>query len=68
MNINVVTITTEFLASLIFLFGGMVQESMPLSPNYIEDAFEKLVAASEKLARGANALLCSLSFDDTHQS
>ena len=48
MNINVVTITTEFLASLIFLFGGMVQESMPLSPNYIEDAFEKLVAASEK--------------------
>ena len=48
MNINVVTITTEFLATLIFLFGGMVQESMLLSPNYIEDAFEKLVAASEK--------------------
>ena len=48
MNINVVTITTEFLASLILLFGGMVQERMPLSPNYIEDAFEKLVAASEK--------------------
>ena len=48
MNTNVVTITTEFLASLIFIFGAMVQESMPLSPNYIEDAFEKLVAASEK--------------------
>ena len=48
MNINVVTITTEFLASLIFIFGAMVQESMLLSPNYIEDAFEKLVAASEK--------------------
>ena len=48
MNINVVTITTEFLASLIFIFGGMVQESILLSPNYIEDTFEKLVAASEK--------------------
>ena len=48
MNTNVVTITTEFLASLIFIFGAMVQESMLLSPNYIEDAFEKLVAASEK--------------------
>ena len=48
MNINAVTITTVFLASLIFLFGGMVQESILLSPNYIEDTFEKLVAASEK--------------------
>ena len=48
MNINVVTITTEFLASLIFIFGGMVQESILLSPNYIEDTFEKLVAPSEK--------------------
>ena len=48
MNINVVTITTEFLAVLIFIFGEMVQNSILLSPNYIEDAFEKLVAASEK--------------------
>ena len=48
MNINVVKITTEFLASLTFIFGGMVQNSILLSPNYIEDAFEKLVAASEK--------------------
>ena len=48
MNINVVTITTEFLASLIFIFGGMVQESILLSPNYIEDTFEKLVAPSGK--------------------
>ena len=48
MNINVVTITTECLAGLTFTFGGMVQNSILLSPNYIEDAFEKLVAASEK--------------------
>ena len=48
MNINVVTITTVFLTSLIFIFGAMVQESILLSPNYIEDTFEKLVAASEK--------------------
>ena len=48
MNINVVTITTEFLAILTFIFGTMVQGSILLSPNYIEDAFEKLVAASEK--------------------
>ena len=48
MNIDVVKITTEFLASLTFIFGGMVQNSILLSPNYIEDAFEKLVAASEK--------------------
>ena len=48
MNINVVAITTEFLAILTFIFGMMVQESILLSPNYIEDAFEKLVAASEK--------------------
>ena len=30
MNINVVTITTAFLASLIFIFGGMVQQSILL--------------------------------------
>ena len=48
MNINVVTIMTTFLAILTFIFGGMVQNSILLSPNYIEDAFEKLVAASEK--------------------
>ena len=48
MNINVVTITTTFLAILTFVFGGMVQNSILLSPIYIEDAFEKLVAASEK--------------------
>ena len=48
MNINVVTITTECLEILILLFRRMVQESILLSPNYIEDAFEKLVAASEK--------------------
>ena len=48
MNINVVAITTEFLAILTRIFGMMVQESILLSPNYIEDAFEKLVAASEK--------------------
>ena len=48
MNINVVTITTEFLAVLTFIFGEMVQNSILLSPNYIDDAFEKLVAASEK--------------------
>ena len=47
-NINVVTITTEFLAILTFTLAGMVQESILLSTNYIEDAFEKLVAASEK--------------------
>ena len=48
MNFNVVTITTVFLACLIIIFGGMVQKSIFLKPNYIEDAFEKLVAASEK--------------------
>ena len=48
VNINVVTITTEFLAILILFFGKMVQESILSRPNYIEDAFEKLVAASEK--------------------
>ena len=48
MNINVVTITTECLEILILLFRRMVQESILLKPNYIEDAFEKLVAASEK--------------------
>ena len=47
MKINVVTMT-EFLAILTFIFGMMVQESIRLSPNYIEDAFEKLVAVSEK--------------------
>ena len=48
MNINVVTITTECLEILILLFRRMVQESILLKPHYIEDAFEKLVAASEK--------------------
>ena len=48
MNINVAAITTQFVAILTFIFGGMVQNSILLSPNYIEDAFEKLVAASEK--------------------
>ena len=48
MNINVVTITTEFLAILILSFGAMVLKSILLSPNYIEDAFAKIVAASEK--------------------
>ena len=48
MNINVVTITTECLEILIILFRRMVQESILLSPNYIEDTFEKLVAPSEK--------------------
>ena len=48
MNINVVTITTECLEILILLFRRMIQESILLKPNYIEDAFEKLVAASEK--------------------
>ena len=47
VNINVVTITTEFLAILILFFGKMVQERILLRPHYIEDAFEKLVAASE---------------------
>ena len=48
MNINVVTITTEFVEILTAVFGKMVQESILLRPHYIEDAFEKLVAASEK--------------------
>ena len=48
MNINVVTIPTECLEILILLFRRMVQESILLKPHYIEDAFEKLVAASEK--------------------
>ena len=48
MNINVVKITTEFLAFLTGIFEWIVQEGILLRPNYIEDAFEKLVAASEK--------------------
>ena len=48
MNINVVKITTEFLAFLTGTFEWIVQEGILLRPNYIEDAFEKLVAASEK--------------------
>ena len=48
MNTNIVIITTEFLTSLTTVFGAMVQESILLSPHYIEDAFEKLVAVSEK--------------------
>ena len=47
MNINVVAIT-EVLESLTVVFGGMVQESIRLRPIYTEDAFEKLVATSEK--------------------
>ena len=37
MNINVVSITTFPLAILTFLFGKMVQESILLRPNYIEE-------------------------------
>ena len=48
MNINVETITTELVAILTVVFGKMVQESILLRPHYTEDAFEKLVAASEK--------------------
>ena len=48
MNINVVTITTEFVEILTAVLAEMVQKGILLSPNYIEDAFEKLVAASEK--------------------
>ena len=46
-NINVVAIT-DFLESLTVVFGDMVQETIHLRPNYIEDTFEKLVVASEK--------------------
>ena len=48
MNNNVAAITTESVEILTAVFGGMVQEGILLSPNYIEYAFEKLVAASEK--------------------
>ena len=48
VNINVVTITTALLAILTLVLAGMVQKSILLRPNYIEDAFEKLVAVSEK--------------------
>ena len=48
MNINVETITTELVEILTVVFGKMVQESILLRPHYTEDAFEKLVAASEK--------------------
>ena len=48
MNINVETITTKLVEILIVVFGKMVQESILLRPHYTEDAFEKLVAASEK--------------------
>ena len=48
VNNNVVTITTALLAMLTLILAGMVQKSILLRPNYIEDAFEKLVAASEK--------------------
>ena len=78
MNINVVKITTEFLAFLTGTFEWIVQEGILLRPNYIEDAFEKLVAASEKRTEQLKsknwqeeqemALLCSPTFDDTFQS
>ena len=48
MNINVVAITTEFVAILTLIFVGIVHRSKLLSPKNIEDTFEKLVAASEK--------------------
>ena len=48
MNINVVKITRLFLVCLTVTFGVMAKKSIFLKPNYIEDAFEKLVAASEK--------------------
>ena len=48
VNINFLTLTTAFLPLVTVIFGGMVQDSILLRPNYIEDAFEKLVAASEK--------------------
>ena len=38
----------EDLESYTDVFGEMVQERKPLGPNFIEDAFELLVAASEK--------------------
>ncbi|CAH3178920.1 unnamed protein product, partial [Porites evermanni] len=47
MNINVVAIT-EVLESLTVVFGGREKESIRLRPIYIDDAFEKLVAISEK--------------------
>ena len=48
MNINVVAITTEFVAILTVIFVGILHSSKLLSPKNIEDTFEKLVAASEK--------------------
>ena len=48
VNINVVTITTLLLSILTFILAAMVQTSILLRPSYIEDAFEKLVALSEK--------------------
>ena len=48
VNINVVTITTLLLSTLTFILAVMVQTSILLRPSYIEDAFEKLVAESEK--------------------
>ena len=48
VNINVVTITTLLLSILALILTVMVQKSILLRPSYIEDAFEKLVAVSEK--------------------
>ena len=48
VNINVVTITTLLLSFLAIILTMMVQKSILLRPSYIEDAFEKLVAVSEK--------------------
>ena len=48
VNINVVTIKTLLLSVLALMLTGMVQKSILLRPSYTEDAFEKLVAVSEK--------------------
>ena len=48
VNINVVTITTLLLSILTLTLAAIVQTSILLRPSYIEDAFEKLVAVSEK--------------------
>ena len=48
VNINIVTITTVLLSILTLTLAAIVQTSILLRPSYIEDAFEKLVAVSEK--------------------
>ena len=47
MNMDQISIT-EVLYPLTVLFGVMVQKGILIRPNSIEDAFEKLVAASEE--------------------